>query len=210
MDIRIEIDEKKVEGCLYGSKMIRAILRINDGKAVEDLKKFAMEEWNNEFPHSECIIKEVIITINSLDNYYGKKIYFGMDGKIEYKTITGVNFDMAWWSADFYRKTKEFKQISNNMLSRIEPDVDINKLFRMLWFAVDPDKVPLMFHPTKEFAEELWEDFKDIPTNKRKELINSWRHFPAGTDTSTVHAWFEEEFPIHSVKFTLMKDYSDV
>lgn len=210
MDIRIEIDEKEIENGYYDSRMINAILRTNNGKGEKDLKEFALEEWKREFPHSEQLVKRAIITIREVSNYNGGKIYITLDGNVKYETIMGVNFDMAWWVADFFKKTLAFDEVRNNMLSRIEPDADINDIFRMLWSANDQDKVPFMFHPTKEFAKELWEDFKDMPTNKRNELIYGWRDFPAGTDTSTVHAWFEAEFPINSVKFTLMKDYSDL
>jgi len=122
----------------------------------------------------------------------------------------GASFDMAWWSADFYRETQEFKQITCNMLSRIEPDADINDIVRMLWSAIDHDKVPFIYHPTEKFAKELWEDFKDMPLNAMNEIVNDWRDFPSGTNVQTVYDWFEREFPISSVKFTLMQDYSDL
>lgn len=45
-------------------------------------------------------------------------------------------------------------------------------------------------------ADELWDEFSDIPVNDEDEIETNFLHFPAGTDRFDVLSWFESEYGI--------------
>lgn len=54
-----------------------------------------------------------------------------------------------------------------------------------------------MGHLATENANDLWEEFGDIPMNPETECIEqAWRDFPVGTHREDIWYWFEETFGV--------------
>ena len=141
MRFTIRRNEEKLHSCYYGGRMLNTILHMNNGEAMDALEFFAHDDWKREFPDTECILEEIIIEVNDISDYYGGKDYFTISGSVTYKTSINVEFTMSDWTGWWYRDTKKFSEVTNNMLSRTEPDIEEVDLFRLLWQAVDKEKI---------------------------------------------------------------------
>lgn len=49
----------------------------------------------------------------------------------------------------------------------------------------------------KEFADVLWREFSDTPTNNNDEIDQDFLHFKKGTSRFDIWHWFEESFDVN-------------